>query len=240
MENGLFVHELKPQKELDLSYYIEECHHSQNPKECVSLYDQWSVSYDDVMKRVEYQGPKLLIQVCLSHLGNVLAKNEKVNILEIGPGSGESGRLLKLAVEERFGKEAWKKINLDGIDGSTGMLEQARNQTPAVYRNLYHEILLPDKLSANLVPGSYDVVMGVGVFSQGHMQAEHIRHFVEPVKEKGGMIIFGCREKWYLQLNMKKKLEDLEETGVWRFVEKAVLPGYTQNGNGTYFVYERL
>lgn len=54
------------------------------------------------------------------------------------------------------------------------------------------------------------------------------------------MIIFGCREKWYLQLNMKKKLEDLEETGVWRFVEKAVLPGYTQNGNGTYFVYERL
>lgn len=182
MENGIFVHELKPQKELDLSYYIEECHHSQNPKECVSLYDQWSVSYDDVMKRVEYQGPKLLIQVCLSHLGSVLAKNEKVNILEIGPGSGESGRLLKLAVEERFGKDAWKKINLDGIDGSTGMLEQARNQTPAVYRNLYHEILLPDKPSVNLAPGSYDVVMGVGVFSQGHMQAEHIRHFVEPVK----------------------------------------------------------
>jgi len=239
--DNLIVHQLKLEKELDLNtYYIEECHHSETPKECVNLYDQWSVTYDDVMKRVEYHGPKLLIQVCLSHLAKLINEKEKINILEIGAGSGESGRLLKAAIIDQFGRNAWNKITLDGVDGSTGMLEVAKNREERVYSNLYNEILLPDQPSAVVGKEKYDIVMGVGIFSQGHMQCEHILHFIEPAKRQGGLIIYGLCEKWFIQLGMEKKVNELEEAGVWRLIKKTVLPGYTQYGAGTYFVYGRL
>lgn len=178
----LVVHELRLQPELDLSYLIEECHHNQNPQECTKLYDIWSETYDDVVVKVGYHGPELLVQVCLPHLMKVLAAKQEAKILEIGCGSGATGRLLMDAVQSHAGSDAWASVHLDGTDGSRGMLDKARNQDPQVYHALYQDILLEDKPSEVLPAETYDIVMGCGIFSQGHMSAEYIHHFITAAK----------------------------------------------------------
>jgi len=239
--SALVCHELRLLPELDVStYLIEESHHSQNPVECVKLYDQWSETYDDVVRKVDYHGPELLVKVCLPYIEKLLARKDQVTILEIGCGSGETGRLLMESFKQRSGGDAWARVRLDGTDGSTGMLAKARNLKPPVYRELYHDILLADKPSTVLPRAEYDIVIGVGIFSQGHMSPEYLHHFITPAKEEGGLIIYGLCEKWFLQLNMQKKLDQYYEANAWRLIEKHLLPGYTTYGQGSFFVHERL
>jgi len=226
-------------KSLDKNQLIDDSHHCKNPQECVEYYNEWSKTYEDEVETLEYKGAELLAEVCFTQLTKIIDQ-KSINILDIGCGSGKVGQLLMERVKEKYGDEVIKKINIDGVDGSAGMLELARKKEPQIYRHLYEEILLVDQPSSYVRVESYDIVMGVGVFSPGHMSIDHITHFIVPAKKKSGIVIIGVRESWLKELNMEKKLKDLEDAKAWRLVEKVTKPGYRHEVPGIFFIYERV
>jgi len=225
-------------KNVDIANVYDESHSCQTPGDCAAYYDKWSNTYDNFVKIEEFRGAELLAEVVFAHLEPLLGK-PTVDILDIGVGTGKVGRLLIESVKEKHGVEAAKKINIDGVDGSAGMLEKLSKHEPMVYRRLYQEILLVDQPSSFLAPESFDIVMGVGLFSPGHMTADHILHLIVPAK-KGGLIIFGVRDMWLEKLDMERKLNDLEAAGTWRLIKRSSKAGYRRHVPGIFFVYERL
>lgn len=146
-------------------YPIDGSSICQSPEDCVKLYETWAATYDDDVKREEYRGPELLVEICLEYL-----KDKNCKILDFLCGTGVDARLLA-----QHGYQC-----IDGIDGSQKMLDHS--QQLGLYQNLYLEILHPGVPSKQLRREYYDVLIGVGIFAPGHLQGDFLNHLYEPVK----------------------------------------------------------
>jgi predicted TPR repeat methyltransferase len=104
------------------------------------LFDRFAESFDEVLERLEYRAPQLLVDL----VSRVVGSGEgKLDVLDAGCGTGLCGPLLK----------AWAR-RLGGVDMSTKMVEKAR------LRQVY-DTLVVDEVTAYLSrhPRAYDLVI---------------------------------------------------------------------------------
>lgn len=139
-----------------------------------TLYDDWAATYDKEMAKEDqdYVGPLLATAHVLKSL-NVPRLDPSTEILDAGCGTGLVGVHLAQAGAQK----------LDGLDLSPGMLDIARNT------GAYRALDTAD-LTARLVhqDNTYDVVVCVGTFTQGHVGPVALDEFVR-ITRPGGFVV---------------------------------------------------
>ncbi|MCK5296392.1 MAG: tetratricopeptide repeat protein [Alphaproteobacteria bacterium] len=106
-------------------------------------FDAFSEEFDDKLKKMNYQAPKLLVE----QVSKLFKANKTLSVLDAGCGTGLCASMLR-----PFAKK------LNGLDISAGMLEKARNL------NLYDE-LIEQELTEHLLenPNRYDLIIASDV-----------------------------------------------------------------------------
>jgi ubiquinone/menaquinone biosynthesis C-methylase UbiE len=99
-------------------------------------------------------------------------------------------------------------LKIDGIDLGTGMLDVT--QRTGVYRSLETADLL--KPLTSIQDQRYDVVICVGVLTQGHVRPGVLAEFQRVVK-RGGFIIATVKEDIWESGGYEKAIEGLERGG---------------------------
>jgi predicted TPR repeat methyltransferase len=162
-----------------------------------TLYDEWAATYDTEMadQTQDYVGPTLAAVYTLKCLGPEKIANAK--ILDAGCGTGLVGvQLAKVGAK-----------HIDGVDLSEGMLDIARKA------NVYED-LKPTDLTAPLVykNGTYDAIVCIGTFTQGHVGPDAFSEFVR-VTSKGGFIVATVLASIWENGGYEAKVAGLAEEG---------------------------
>jgi predicted TPR repeat methyltransferase len=138
---------------------------------CVKvIFDQFAMSFDAVLERLEYKAPAIVADT----LGNLVGQPEgNLDVLDAGCGTGLGGPFLRPYAR-----------SLVGVDLSDGMIKKARE------RGVYDEFFVSD-LAGFLAerPESYDVVTAIDTFCYiGDLQAT--ARAVQIALRPGGHSIF--------------------------------------------------
>jgi 2-polyprenyl-3-methyl-5-hydroxy-6-metoxy-1,4-benzoquinol methylase len=167
-----------------------------------NLYDDWATAYD---KHIWSSGNPY-IAVATGMTGRHVP-NFDATILDAGCGTGNMAKVL-----HQMGYS-----NLDGLDPSPGMLDEARRKN--IYQNL-HQLVLDAKVS--LPDHSYDAVVAAGVLTHGHAPAQSLEGIVRLVKP-GGIIIFSLSKIAHDDFGFGDKMIELQDAGAWQSVERSQL-----------------
>ncbi|EFY94325.1 Methyltransferase-like protein 27 [Metarhizium anisopliae] len=193
-------------KQSNTAKYLTSIYSVSTPTECASIYDSWSESYDvDVVQgNVEYVAPRATALRAKTEGGNMTG-----SILDAGCGTGLVGVALA-----QYGAK-----NIDGIDLSSGMLNEARKT--GVYRDLSivdmsKQIDKPDE--------SYDVITCCGTFTPGHVGPDPgIKELVRLAK-KGGVIVATITDVIFDTGGYRAEIERLASDGLITIVATAKEP----------------
>ena len=93
--------------------FLDDVYRVNSHEDMVALYDDWSVTYDEEIKKNGYATPKRCAEALAGAIDNLFSP-----VLDFGCGTGMSGEALA---------EAGFK-NIDGCDLSERMLEVARQK----------------------------------------------------------------------------------------------------------------
>lgn len=171
---------------------------SQTNEELLTYYGEWAKEYDrELVEEGNYIAPQ--------QGGNLLSQlvSQDARILDAGCGTGLVGEVLY-----RNGYS-----NLDGMDISAEMLEQARQKN--VY-NLLHQKVMGEPL--DFASQSFDAIISVGVFTYGHAPSSSFDELIR-ISKSQGYIIFTMRMDFYEQSDFKQKMTELEEEDKWKLVK---------------------
>ena len=129
-------------------------------------FDQFADSFDQVLQRLEYRAPQLLVDLVARVLG---PGQGKLDVLDAGCGTGLCGALLK----------AWAH-RLVGVDLSSKMVEKAR------LREVYDHLVVGE-LTAYLSThaAAYDLVVSADT---SHVQGVRLNHTIFAWKERPAFV----------------------------------------------------
>lgn len=164
-------------------------------EELAGLYNDWANSYDTDLEGMG--GPEEAVTCMAQYLG------QTAKVLDAGCGTGIVGQLL---AERGFG-------NIDGLDLSSGMLEEAGKKN--CYTKLY-QCALGEPL--DMADDAYDAVVIVGVFVRGHVTSSAFDELIR-ITRPGGYIVFTLRPEFRETTDFKPAMEQLENSGIWKFIE---------------------
>lgn len=161
-----------------------------NPKK---VYDDWSASYDsDLIDEYGYVAPQMAADEFARRV-----PNKTSTIIDLGCGTGLAGRELR--------RRGYYRV--DGADISTGMLAQARRH--GVYRQLF----AADLTQRTSIPdATYDAVISVGAFGNGHLKAAALPHFIRLVKP-GGFLVIYLNARPFIAEDYARSLHELARAG---------------------------
>ncbi len=163
--------------------------------ESEEIYDEWSADYDsDLAVEWGYIGPKIAVD----GLESCYPRRE-CEIIDLGCGTGLVGGELQ---SRGYGV-------IDGLDVSSGMLEQARAK--GHYRRLAKADLTK---RIPLADAAYDVGICVGAMGAGHLGTEHIPELLRIIKPGAPLVIY-MNGKAYLDEDYEPRLRALENAGLW-------------------------
>lgn len=165
-----------------------------NKEELAASYDKWATSYDNDL--VGQGGPNEAV----TELAKYVSLNAK--ILDAGCGTGVVGQLL---AEQGY-------TNLEGLDLSTGMLEQAALKK--CYRAL-HQQALGEPLDFS--DATFDAIIIIGVFVMAHVRSNAFEELLR-IAKPNGHIIFTLRPEFYENTDFKSTMATLEQEGRWKLV----------------------
>ncbi|MCD6567431.1 MAG: class I SAM-dependent methyltransferase [Dehalococcoidia bacterium] len=177
-------------------------------EELSERYDRWARDYDaDLEEKFAYLAPQRAVEIFARYVP------QWARILDAGAGSGLVGKYL---AEEGY-------ANLVAMDLSQGMLEEARKKE--AYRD-FHQMIMGEPLG--FASDSFDGIISVGVFTEGHAPASSLDELVR-IARPGGYIVFTLNLSILERGGFRKKQEALEVGGKWAFVEAGekfqALPG---------------
>ncbi len=172
---------------------------SKTNQELSERYSSWANEYDrDLNDAFGYVAPQKAVDKLTQYL------SKKARILDAGVGTGLVGELLH---QKGY-------YNLEGIDISIGMLEQAAKKN--VYTALHQEVMGEP---LNFETGSFDGVVSVGVLTYGHAPSSSFNELIR-ITKSGGYIIFSLRPDFYEESDFQTKMNELEASSQWQFIER--------------------
>lgn len=177
---------------------VQLVYNSQNNQELSKNYDLWAKDYEQELdKKFGYLAPEPAVKLLVKYLP------KSAKILDAGAGTGLVGQLLKQRGYE----------NLEGIDLSPGMLEEAHSKN--VYNSLY-QMVLGEPL--DFTTDYFDAIISVGTFTYQHAPSSSFDELIR-ITKPGGYIIFTLRLDFYQDSDFKAKMSALEESARWKLVE---------------------
>lgn len=179
-------------------------------EELASAYSEWAENYDkDLVDEMGYIAPLKTSQLLQDYVQDLQA-----GILDAGCGTGLVGEQLH---EAGF-------RNLEGLDYSEHMLEQARQKS--VYKAL-HKGDLTGRLE--IEDDRYDAVVSVGTFTCGHVGPEGFRELIR-ITRPGGYICFTVRDKAWEDDDYRPALDEIEKNGDWKQLEEKTIDYIPKEG----------
>ncbi|MGD1803966.1 class I SAM-dependent DNA methyltransferase [Dapis sp. BLCC M126] len=177
---------------------VELVYNSQNNQELGENYNLWAKDYErELEEKYGYLAPLPAIELLVKYVP------KPAKILDAGAGTGLIGELLN--------QRGYN--NIEGIDLSLGMLEEARSKN--VYNGLYQMVLGE---SLDFATDSFDAIISVGTFTYNHAPSNSFDELIR-ITKPSGYIIFILRLDFYEQSDFKAKMSALEEFGKWKLVE---------------------
>ena len=184
---------------MDSENKVQWVYSSKNEGELIERYDEWAKTYDEDLERdFEYIGPRIAAEYFIKYV-----PDKDARILDAGAGTGIVGQVLNKAGYS----------NLEAMDLSPGMLEQARAKN--VYKDLHRKVMGEP---LGFATGEYDSTICVGTLTVGHAPAGSLDELVR-VTKPGGCIVYTLRPDVYEKDGFKKKHAALEADGKWELVE---------------------
>ena len=164
-----------------------------------ALYEDWAPTYErNLQQDYGYVAPGIAADAFARH-----CTYKSVRILDLGCGTGLVGKEL---VARGF-------RHLDGLDISTGMLDEARG------KEIYGELLTGDMTGPLDLDGRrYGAAIGVGCFGGGHVGPKHLDEMIRTI-EPGGLLVFYINAIPYDEDDYPAHFERLWADGVWRLIE---------------------
>lgn len=182
--------------------------------EARALYNEWATTYDKDLADPSHDwvAPALTAAALLEFLDNSTKNGSgtQLEILDAGCGTGIVGAALAAQSATRTPEV---KLEIDGIDLSTGMLDIARKT--GAYRSL--ETADMSQPISSIDDQSYDGVICVGVLTQGHVGPDVLQEFSRLLKP-GGCAAVTVREDIWETGGYKRQVDELESQGKVRVV----------------------
>eukprot|EP00958_Prasinococcus_capsulatus_P025500 scaffold4368_cov348-Prasinococcus_capsulatus_cf.AAC.5 len=160
------------------------------------VYDEWAKVYDSTMDPDHYQAPIGLV----NHLKKNSLVDVEASVVDIGCGTGLLGKYMV---------ELGGFKNLDGIDQSQGMLDEAGKK--GIYKQLVKGTL---GLDLPLPDNTYDAAVSSGVFTPGHAPAKSLYDVAKLIKP-GGIVCYTLKYDLYENSDYPAVHKDMEEKGIW-------------------------
>lgn len=174
----------------------------------LQFYDRWAPDYDQDVAALQYRAPRLAVD-CLTQA--LPGPPHAALILDVACGTG----LVAAELQARG------FLQLYGVDGSPGMLEQAKA------RHLYQHLSLCT-LGREPLPspeGTFDAVLMVGALSDGQVPCSAIPELLR-VTKPGGLVCLTTRanpSNLQYKEALEATLDRLEQAGAWeRLVAQTV------------------
>jgi len=187
-----------------------------------AFYDAWGRDYDYDVQVGEYTIPALVAERMASYFSH----DKSIWILDIGAGSGQGALELK-----KLGY-----TNVDGLDGSLGMLEKARASN--AYQHLYHELLQKGKKVYCAGLGAYDVAVSSGSFYPLHLQGHHLDCFLDCVKECG-LVVLSSAPANDEGVGLQDKIQQLVSTNTVEILLQEFIPRFNRHDDGTLWILKK-
>lgn len=165
------------------------------------LYDAWAPSYNAELMEAGYVTPDRCAAAVAALLGEKHLDLASAPMLDLGCGTGLSGRALSI-----HGARV-----IDGLDFSENMLAEAAKL------DLYRHLAQAD-LSTPLAPQtpepveSYVAAVAAGVFSPGHAPAETIRHVIDALAP-GAVFVFSLNDFALAERVYEARIADVVDGG---------------------------
>lgn len=187
---------------------------AQNPTQLEAAYDDWAVNYDNDLQTIcgnkENTSALVACRILIKYFKNP-QEYQNLQILDFGCGTGSAAVFLH--------KHGWNtKLQLDGCDLSSGMLEQARKH------DLYKQLIKSDYKKSNCLYGTYDILHSSAVFAPGQAPPSTFDEFYKLLKNDSGYAIFTIRCEYYDSDEGKDHRQKLEHMinieNKWELISK--------------------
>lgn len=178
--------------------WVHKSYTATTAEESEKIYNEWAKVYDSTMDPDKYQAP---IGLCKHVTANAIFTAES-KLVDIGCGTGLLGKYM----HEMGGFK-----NIDGMDNSPGMLEEAGKK--GIYGRLFKGTLGGGN-RMDCETGVYDGAISSGVFTPGHAPAIGLEEVARMVKV-GGTIVYTLREDLFAASDYPAVHDKLVADGVW-------------------------
>ena len=159
------------------SFFYDKNFIASNKKYVEELFDAFASDFDDVLKNLNYDSPKLIAKNLSEYFNE--KKHENLSFLDLGCGSGLCGKELK---------KIFKKSSIIGVDISSQMLAKAKDKN--VYNKLVKDDITTCFCNDNMV---FDVVMAADVLTY-FGKLDSVLKKVDSLICKNGVFIFTVSE----------------------------------------------
>ena len=177
---------------------LGEVYSATTSDQIAEIYDRWSTTYDDYMQQVGYRHPV----ICASLLARYVPVDASP-ILDAGAGTGLIGEALHIL----------GYAQIDGLDISAGMLDQARA------KGIYGTLHLADlNQPLDLAESSYGAIVSCGVFTTGHVGGEGLQNLIALCRPGGHLITTVKLTIW--EDEVKSVVNGFKAAGIVRVVEQ--------------------
>jgi SAM-dependent methyltransferase len=179
------------------------------------IYDEWADNYDnDLVASYGYRAPRLAVDAF-----EPLCDDRDALIMDFGCGTGLAGVELR---NRGF-------TNIHGLDVSRGMLDVAA-RTKA-----YCELFVGDLTTSIDTPdATYDALIGVGIFGNGHVTASNLPEMLR-IAKRGAPFVIYLNDMAYTGLDYADTFRGYAAAGVWNilsvqtsnYISELERPGWT-------------
>jgi len=178
---------------------LDKAYDRKNMHEVAALYGEWAATYDDELKNNSYVAPQLGASVFATYVRDLDAR-----ILDVGCGTGLVGHALM----------THGYTNIDGLDLSTEMLNQARD------KGCYEQLFQADLTAViDVADACYDAAISVGTFTHNHVGPDGIDEVLRIVKP-GGIASITVNGDAYVEDGYRAKFDTLVADGICSLVEE--------------------
>lgn len=187
----------------------------------IKFYESWADTYDSDMNQIESEDAGCLTSALTHWLAVTGHHVGDAAVLDVAAGTGLVG--------EKLHENGYSDVT--ALDISKEMLDKAEK------KGVYKHFILSDFVDvAKDVPArSFDAVVMRGGFAAGHLPLASLEQMAACCK-KGGLVInymvleFAQVVKEYKCID--QYVEDLEQAGVWKLLERKVTEQYCKNKKG--------